>query len=136
MLVSGGAPLSAATQHFAQAVFCPVAQGYGATETTGCATVQEVRAAETLSLVRGLMPAAPPMCAWLCWPWLDRLEDVVKNAYRLALQVLSVDGRPADLGAGRVGAIQPACELKLVDVPEMGYYVADAVPSGGTASAT
>ena len=42
VLVSGGAPLSAATHMFCQAVFCPVAQGYGATETTGCATVQEV----------------------------------------------------------------------------------------------
>ena len=42
ILISGGAPLSAETQRFCTAVFCPVAQGYGATETTGCATVQEV----------------------------------------------------------------------------------------------
>ena len=41
MMISGGAPLSAETQAFMQAVFCPVAQGYGATETAGCATVQE-----------------------------------------------------------------------------------------------
>jgi long-chain acyl-CoA synthetase len=80
ILISGGAPLSAATQNFAQAVFCPVAQGYGATETTGCATVQEV---------------------------------------------ISAGGRAADLGAGRVGAIQPACQLKLVDVPEMKYFTED-----------
>lgn len=42
ILISGGAPLSAETQRFCTTVFCPVAQGYGATETTGCASVQEV----------------------------------------------------------------------------------------------
>lgn len=38
---SGGAPLSSATQEYITAVLAPVAQGYGATETTGCATMQE-----------------------------------------------------------------------------------------------
>jgi len=42
ILISGGAPLAAATQDYIQAIFCPVAQGYGATETTACTTVQEV----------------------------------------------------------------------------------------------
>merc|ERR1712048_594596 len=85
LLVSGGAPLSPETQDFITAVLAPVAQGYGATETCGCATVQEV---------------------------------------------ISVAGRPQDLGSGHVGAIQPASELKLVSVPEMGYLVTDSPPRG------
>jgi len=80
ILVSGGAPLSAETQEYVTAVLAPVAQGYGATETCGCATVQEV---------------------------------------------LSVDGRPADKATGIVGAIQPATEIKLLSVPDMGYLVTD-----------
>jgi long-chain acyl-CoA synthetase len=39
---SGGAPLSPETQKFVTCVLAPVAQGYGATETTGASTVQEV----------------------------------------------------------------------------------------------
>jgi len=42
---SGGAPLAAETQDFITRVLAPVAQGYGATETTGASTVQEVFAA-------------------------------------------------------------------------------------------
>mmetsp|Transcript_73989 Transcript_73989/g.217107 ORF Transcript_73989/g.217107 Transcript_73989/m.217107 type:complete len:723 (-) Transcript_73989:126-2294(-) len=42
-IVSGGAPLAAQTQEFAAAVLAPVAQGYGATETVGAATVQEIQ---------------------------------------------------------------------------------------------
>jgi long-chain acyl-CoA synthetase len=41
VMISGGAPLAASTQLFCQAVFCPIAQGYGATETTGIMTAQE-----------------------------------------------------------------------------------------------
>jgi len=41
-LISGGAPLSATTQQFIQAIFCPVAQGYGATETCAGSTVQQI----------------------------------------------------------------------------------------------
>jgi len=41
-IISGGAPLSADTQRYIAAVLAPVAQGYGATETTGCTTVQEI----------------------------------------------------------------------------------------------
>jgi len=41
VLISGGAPLAKATQEYIEAAFCPVAQGYGATETTACTTVQE-----------------------------------------------------------------------------------------------
>jgi len=63
-ICSGGAPLSAQTQTFAQAVLAPVAQGYGATETTGCATVQECiasggRPADTSS---GMVGACQPSC--------------------------------------------------------------------------
>jgi long-chain acyl-CoA synthetase len=72
-------------QEFIQAIFAPVAQGYGATETAACATVQE------------------------CF---------------------ATDGRPADKGGGRVGAIQPANEIKLVSVEEMGYLVTDSPPRG------
>lgn len=78
--VSGGAPLSPETQEYITAVLAPVAQGYGATETVGCASVQEV---------------------------------------------LPSGGRPQDVGTGHVGAIQPASEIKLVSVPEMGYLVTD-----------
>merc|ERR1712193_507041 len=85
LLVSGGAPLCAETQDFITAVLVPVAQGYGATETNGCATVQEV---------------------------------------------ISSGGRPADLTSGHVGAIQPASEIKLVSVQDMGYLVTDAQPRG------
>lgn len=85
ILISGGAPLSAETQRFCTAVFCPVAQGYGATETTGCATVQEV---------------------------------------------VTCDGRGVDRSVGRVGSIQPASEIKLVSVAEMGYSVDDNPPRG------
>lgn len=84
-IASGGAPLAAATQDYIGAVLAPVAQGYGATETTGCTTAQECIAAS---------------------------------------------GRPADRSSGSVGAIQPACELKLVSVPEMGYLVTDSPPRG------
>jgi long-chain acyl-CoA synthetase len=85
LMISGGAPLCAETQDFVTAVLAPVAQGYGATETSGCATVQEV---------------------------------------------LSSGGRPADLSSGHVGAIQPASEIKLVSVPDMGYLVTDPQPRG------
>jgi len=41
IICSGGAPLASQTQEFISAVLAPVAQGYGATETTGVTTVQE-----------------------------------------------------------------------------------------------
>eukprot|EP00286_Rhodomonas_abbreviata_P027977 CAMPEP_0181305632 /NCGR_PEP_ID=MMETSP1101-20121128/9842_1 /TAXON_ID=46948 /ORGANISM="Rhodomonas abbreviata, Strain Caron Lab Isolate" /LENGTH=779 /DNA_ID=CAMNT_0023411579 /DNA_START=176 /DNA_END=2515 /DNA_ORIENTATION=+ len=85
LLISGGAPLAKDTQEFVQALFAPIAQGYGATETAACATVQE------------------------CF---------------------SVDGRPEDRNGGRVGAIQPASEIKLKSVPDMGYLVTDNPPRG------
>ncbi|XP_048845160.1 fatty acid CoA ligase Acsl3-like isoform X2 [Brienomyrus brachyistius] len=43
LLLSGGAPLSAATQRFMNICFCcPVGQGYGLTETCGAGTITEV----------------------------------------------------------------------------------------------
>ncbi|KAI3351948.1 hypothetical protein L3Q82_020764 [Scortum barcoo] len=43
MMLSGGAPLSAATQRFMNVCFCcPVGQGYGLTETCGAGTITEV----------------------------------------------------------------------------------------------
>lgn len=42
MLLSGGAPLSAATQRFMNiCLCCPVGQGYGLTETCGAGTISE-----------------------------------------------------------------------------------------------
>ncbi|XP_076150609.1 long-chain-fatty-acid--CoA ligase 3b [Alosa pseudoharengus] len=43
LLLSGGAPLSAATQRFMNICFCcPVGQGYGLTETCGAGTISEM----------------------------------------------------------------------------------------------
>ncbi|XP_039611902.1 long-chain-fatty-acid--CoA ligase 3a [Polypterus senegalus] len=43
ILLSGGAPLSAATQRFMNICFCcPVGQGYGLTETCGAATISDM----------------------------------------------------------------------------------------------
>lgn len=63
-IASGGAPLAPQTQDFITAVLAPVAQGYGATETTGCTTVQEClpsdgRPADTSV---GLVGAVQPAC--------------------------------------------------------------------------
>lgn len=42
LLLSGGAPLSAATQRFMNiCLCCPVGQGYGLTETCGAGTITE-----------------------------------------------------------------------------------------------
>lgn len=42
VLLSGGAPLSAATQRFMNVCMCcPVGQGYGLTETCGAGTISE-----------------------------------------------------------------------------------------------
>jgi len=87
LLISGGAPLSSETQAFCSAALAPVAQGYGATETVGCATVQEVIQ----------QPGS---------------------------------GRPIESGTGHVGAIQPATEVKLLSVDEMGYLITDDPPRG------
>lgn len=44
VLLSGGAPLSAATQRFMNICFCcPVGQGYGLTETCGAGTISECK---------------------------------------------------------------------------------------------
>lgn len=43
---SGGAPLSPETQEYVAKVLAPVAQGYGATETMGASTIQEVKSVD------------------------------------------------------------------------------------------
>jgi len=85
LMISGGAPLAPETQDYVTAVLAPVAQGYGATETVGCASVQES---------------------------------------------IACGGRPADQAVGHVGAIQPASEIKLLSVPDMGYLVTQSPPRG------
>lgn len=73
-MLSGGAPLSQDTQEFITLCFCcPVWQGYGLSETTGCGTIAS----------------------------------------------------PYDREFGHVGGPNPSCEIKLVDVPEMGYKSTD-----------
>lgn len=47
LMVSGGAPLSAATQIWFSAVFCPLGQGYGLTETNGAGTITHPEDVET-----------------------------------------------------------------------------------------
>jgi len=61
---SGGAPLAAETQDFITQVLAPVAQGYGATETTGASTVQEVFSAggRPADLSSGLVGPVQPSC--------------------------------------------------------------------------
>lgn len=41
LMLSGGAPLSADTHSFIKVCFCPIAIGYGLTETSGAATISE-----------------------------------------------------------------------------------------------
>uniref|UniRef100_A0A3Q0SWA2 long-chain-fatty-acid--CoA ligase n=1 Tax=Amphilophus citrinellus TaxID=61819 RepID=A0A3Q0SWA2_AMPCI len=86
VLLSGGAPLSAATQRFMNVCFCcPVGQGYGLTETCGAGTISEQNASfyPTSSLLFKLYPricmdihtflqAAP----FAVFP--DRKKDLVK----------------------------------------------------------
>merc|ERR1712151_143240 len=61
---SGGAPLAAETQEFITQVLAPVAQGYGATETTGASTVQEVFSSDgrPADLSSGLVGPVQPSC--------------------------------------------------------------------------
>lgn len=51
VLLSGGAPLSAATQRFMNiCLCCPVGQGYGLTETCGAGTISEGQYRNTVGL--------------------------------------------------------------------------------------
>lgn len=55
VLLSGGAPLSAATQRFMNICFCcPVGQGYGLTETCGAGTISECKRGIHLEVKLGL----------------------------------------------------------------------------------
>lgn len=52
VLLSGGAPLSAATQRFMNICFCcPVGQGYGLTETCGAGTISECKTCINISII-------------------------------------------------------------------------------------
>uniref|UniRef100_A0A7N6BXP7 long-chain-fatty-acid--CoA ligase n=1 Tax=Anabas testudineus TaxID=64144 RepID=A0A7N6BXP7_ANATE len=70
MMLSGGAPLSSATQRFMNVCFCcPVGQGYGLTETCGAGTITEV---EDISTGR---VGAPLICCEI------RLRDWAEGGY-------------------------------------------------------
>ncbi|XP_056140407.1 long-chain-fatty-acid--CoA ligase 4 [Lampris incognitus] len=70
MMLSGGAPLSSATQRFMNICFCcPVGQGYGLTETCGAGTITEVADISTGRV------GAPLICCEI------RLRDWVEGGY-------------------------------------------------------
>ncbi|XP_041119095.1 long-chain-fatty-acid--CoA ligase 3-like isoform X2 [Polyodon spathula] len=96
VLLSGGAPLSAATQRFMNICFCcPVGQGYGLTETCGAGTISEMSDYST-----GRVGAPLVCCEIKLKNWEeDRKKDLVK------LQV----GEYVSLG--KVEAILKNCSL-------------------------
>ncbi|XP_051933443.1 long-chain-fatty-acid--CoA ligase 4 isoform X2 [Hippocampus zosterae] len=70
LMLSGGAPLSPATQRFMNVCFCcPVGQGYGLTETCGAGTITEVADRSTGRV------GAPLICCEL------RLRDWAEGGY-------------------------------------------------------
>lgn len=70
MMLSGGAPLSPATQRFMNVCFCcPVGQGYGLTETCGAGTITEVADISTGRV------GAPLICCEI------RLRDWAEGGY-------------------------------------------------------
>ncbi|XP_029296816.1 long-chain-fatty-acid--CoA ligase 4 [Cottoperca gobio] len=70
MMLSGGAPLSSATQRFMNICFCcPVGQGYGLTETCGAGTITEV-----VDISTGRV-GAPVICCEI------RLRDWAEGGY-------------------------------------------------------
>ncbi|XP_076591983.1 long-chain-fatty-acid--CoA ligase 3a [Chaetodon auriga] len=70
-LLSGGAPLSAATQRFMNVCFCcPVGQGYGLTETSGAGTICELWDYSTGRV------GGPLVCCEI------KLKDWVEGGYR------------------------------------------------------
>ncbi|XP_030600810.1 long-chain-fatty-acid--CoA ligase 3a isoform X1 [Archocentrus centrarchus] len=71
VLLSGGAPLSAATQRFMNVCFCcPVGQGYGLTETCGAGTISELWDYSTGRV------GGPLVCCEI------KLQDWVEGGYR------------------------------------------------------
>ncbi|XP_055783977.1 long-chain-fatty-acid--CoA ligase 4-like [Salvelinus fontinalis] len=70
LMLSGGAPLSSATQRFMNICFCcPVGQGYGLTETCGAGTITEVADNSTGRV------GAPVICCEI------RLRDWLEGGY-------------------------------------------------------
>ncbi|CAB1337710.1 unnamed protein product, partial [Coregonus sp. 'balchen'] len=70
LMLSGGAPLSSATQRFMNICFCcPVGQGYGLTETCGAGTITEVADKSTGRV------GAPVICCEI------RLRDWLEGGY-------------------------------------------------------
>ncbi|XP_023689929.2 long-chain-fatty-acid--CoA ligase 4-like isoform X1 [Paramormyrops kingsleyae] len=70
MMLSGGAPLSSATQRFMNVCFCcPIGQGYGLTETCGAGTITEVADYSTGRV------GAPLICCEI------KLRDWVEGGY-------------------------------------------------------
>lgn len=95
IVLSGGAPIHPETQSFLRVVLCcPVIQGYGLTETTG---------ARFYSLF---------FCFILFFLFYSFFSEFILFSCLLPVN---------HLASGRVGAPLPCVELKLVDIPEMGY---------------
>ncbi|XP_062392835.1 long-chain-fatty-acid--CoA ligase 4b [Sardina pilchardus] len=68
-MLSGGAPLSPATQYFMNVCFCPVSQGYGLTETCGAGTITDATDDSTKRV------GAPLICSEI------KLRDWLEGGY-------------------------------------------------------
>ncbi|XP_041949850.1 long-chain-fatty-acid--CoA ligase 4b isoform X3 [Alosa sapidissima] len=68
-MLSGGAPLSPATQYFMNVCFCPVSNGYGLTETCGAGTITDVTDESTKRV------GAPLICSEI------KLRDWLEGGY-------------------------------------------------------
>lgn len=126
-MLSGGAPLSPATQRFMNVCFCcPVGQGYGLTETCGAGTITEGE---------NRWGSNRRMCRWVIG------SNITAIKYTLSQLVSTVDLKDflskmrlesffiylikcwysclehtvADISTGRVGAPLICCEIRLRD---------------------
>eukprot|EP00030_Apusomonadida_sp_AF-17_P004287 a508946_38.p2 GENE.a508946_38~~a508946_38.p2 ORF type:complete len:725 (-),score=325.16 a508946_38:57-2204(-) len=134
LMLSGGAPLSSQTQTWFSAVFCPLAQGYGLTETCGGGTVAHPDDVET-----GVVGAPIACCSIRLRDWEQyrnadvddptigcprgeilisgsnlssgyfKLDEQTREAY-----FVDESGRPF-FATGDVGRIEPNGVIRIVD---------------------